>query len=371
MNVIGAWKKGYTGKGVVVSIIDDGIEYTHPELVANYDPKASYDFNSNDGDPMPRYNTGPHWNTYNTEDSNWYDNKHGTRCAGEVAAVGNNSHCTVGVAHEASIGGIRMLDGEITDMTESRSLRHARDHIDIYSVSWGPEDDGLALDGPGKLTKEALKEGAAVGRDGKGSIIVWASGNGGAKDDNCNCDGYTNSIFTIAVGSANSAGHRPWYLESCASTLVSTYSSGDRKLDKPIITSDLSSGCTDRHTGTSASAPFVAGFIALALQANPNLTWRDVQHLLVKTSSLSKLTGEDFMTNGAGYQYSHDFGFGIINGGALVELAETWPTISTQHICQEKVKREYPESRFNETNAMTLEVTTTACQDSRKAIKFI
>ena len=48
------------------------------------------------------------------------------------------------------------------------------------------------------------------------------------------------------------------------------------------------------------------------------------------------------MTNGAGYQYSHDFGFGIINGGALVELAETWPTISTQHICQEKVKREYP-----------------------------
>ena len=56
--------------------------------------------------------------------------------------------------------GIRMLDGEITDLVEAQSLRHARDYIDIYSISWGPKDDGKTVDGPGPLTKIALEEGS-------------------------------------------------------------------------------------------------------------------------------------------------------------------------------------------------------------------
>ena len=64
-----------SGRGVVVSILDDGIEHTHPDLRQNYDPLASTDINGRDDDPMPRP-------TYNNE------NKHGTRCAGEVAAAG-------------------------------------------------------------------------------------------------------------------------------------------------------------------------------------------------------------------------------------------------------------------------------------------
>jgi hypothetical protein len=55
---------------------------------------------------------------------------------------------------------------------------------------------------------------------------VWASGNGGSRGDDCNCDGYTSSIFTLSVGSASERGRFPWYGERCASTLISTYSSG-------------------------------------------------------------------------------------------------------------------------------------------------
>ena len=66
----------------------------------------------------------------------------------------------------------------------------------------------------------------AEGRGDKGSIFVWASGNGGHHTDNCNCDGYTNSIYTLSISSATQAGTRPWYLEHCSSTLASTYSSG-------------------------------------------------------------------------------------------------------------------------------------------------
>ncbi len=90
MNVIPAWNDGVTGKGVVVTILDDGIQWDHPDLSQNYDPKASTDINDNDDDPMPQDNG---------------DNRHGTRCAGEVAAVAFNEYCGVGVAYNASIGG--------------------------------------------------------------------------------------------------------------------------------------------------------------------------------------------------------------------------------------------------------------------------
>ena len=55
MNVQEAWQMGATGKGIAVTILDDGIERTHPDLVANYDPLASFDVNQNDNDPTPRY----------------------------------------------------------------------------------------------------------------------------------------------------------------------------------------------------------------------------------------------------------------------------------------------------------------------------
>lgn len=70
--------RGYTGKNVVVTILDDGIQPNHPELAKNYDPLASYDINDNDPDPTPQDNG---------------DNKHGTRCAGEVAAEAYNGKC--------------------------------------------------------------------------------------------------------------------------------------------------------------------------------------------------------------------------------------------------------------------------------------
>mgnify|MGYP002804077520 CR=1 FL=1 len=63
------------------------------------------------------------------------------------------------MAYNAQIGGIRMLDGDVTDAVEGSSLSHARDYIDIYSSSWGPEDKGMKVDGPGKVAKDALRNG--------------------------------------------------------------------------------------------------------------------------------------------------------------------------------------------------------------------
>ncbi|KAF0045014.1 hypothetical protein F2P81_001543 [Scophthalmus maximus] len=103
------------------------------------------------------------------------ENSHGTRCAGEVAMEANNSYCGVGIAFNARIGGIRLLNGSVTDAMEATALTFNIHLIDIYVCSWGPRDDGAELDGPHVLTEQALRLGTHEGRGGKGSVFVWAA----------------------------------------------------------------------------------------------------------------------------------------------------------------------------------------------------
>ncbi|KAF0030726.1 hypothetical protein F2P81_017457 [Scophthalmus maximus] len=187
INLTGVWERDITGRGVTVVVVDDGVEHTHQDIQPNYSPEGSYDLNSNDPDPMP------HPDIHN-------DNHHGTRCAGEIAAVPNNSYCAVGVAYGSKVAGIRVLDGPLTDSLEAIAFNKHYQVNDIYSCSWGPDDDGRTVDGPHPLGKAALQHGVIAGRRGFGSIFVVASGNGGQYNDNCNYDGYANSIYTITIG---------------------------------------------------------------------------------------------------------------------------------------------------------------------------
>ncbi|XP_039266636.2 proprotein convertase subtilisin/kexin type 6-like isoform X2 [Styela clava] len=358
MRISDAWRSGYHGDGVVVTILDDGIETNHPDLWQNYDANASYDINSLDNDPMPRY-----------DHSN--ENKHGTRCAGVVAAVSDNGICSVGIASKAKIGGIRMLDGEVTDNVEAQSLGYNHNYIDIYSASWGPDDDGVTIEGPGFLAMAAFKEGARKGRNGKGSIFVWASGNGGHNKDTCSCDGYINSIYTIGISSVSQNGKRPWYLESCASTLATTYSSGEIDEGK-IITTDLRRQCTYAHTGTSASAPMAAGVIALMLDANKNLTWRDVQHIIVQTSNPYGLQAHDWVMNGAGYNVSHVFGFGLMDAAKLTHVSKNWTTVPEQKQCPvSPIGRNDGVHSINNSQTLQLSVETRACHGKANEIEYL
>lgn len=86
-------------------------------------------------------------------------NAHGTRCAGEIAMEANNGKCGVGVAFEASIGGIKLLDGLVNDRVEGEALGFKPEIVDIYTASWGPPDDGKSLEAPGRLAKEAIDRG--------------------------------------------------------------------------------------------------------------------------------------------------------------------------------------------------------------------
>jgi len=323
LNVTGAWSLGYTGRGSVVTFLDDGLEFDHPDLQENYDKEASTDINDNDDDPTPRY-----------EPTN--ENKHGTRCAGEVAAKINNHICGVGIAYHARVGGIRMLDGDVTDSVEARSLSHRPDHVDIYSASWGPDDNGLVVDGPGRLAKKAFENGALYGRNGKGSIFVWASGNGGRQYDSCACDGYITSIYTIAISATTERGEKPWYLEECSATLASAYSSGQTNSgERDIFTTDLNHQCTSHHTGTSAAAPLAAAIYALILEANPDLTWRDVMHITVLGSRPYAIpSNTNIVRNAAGFNVSSRFGFGLMDAGLMTWHAIGWRNVPSMSTCE-------------------------------------
>ncbi|XP_078071543.1 neuroendocrine convertase 1 [Mustelus asterias] len=359
LHVIPVWKKGITGKGIVLTVLDDGLEWNHTDIQANYDPEASYDFNDNDPDPFPRY-----------DPTN--ENKHGTRCAGEIAMQANNKKCGVGVAYNSKVGGIRMLDGIVTDAIEATSIGFNPQHVDIYSASWGPNDDGKTVEGPGRLAQKAFEYGIQKGRGGKGSVFVWASGNGGRQGDNCDCDGYTDSIYTVSISSASQQGLSPWYAEKCSSTLATAYSSGDYT-DQRITSADLHNDCTETHTGTSASAPLAAGIIALALEENPNLTWRELQHLIVWTSEYDPLANNlGWKKNGAGLMVNSRFGFGLLNAKALVDMADprTWKGVPEKKQCI--VKDNTFQSRALEAGGeITIEIPTKGCEGQDNNIKAL
>ncbi|EAU88620.2 kex protein [Coprinopsis cinerea okayama7 len=314
MNVVPVWDMGITGKGVISSLVDDGLDYDSEDLAENFDRENSYDFNDHEELPTPKN----------------YDDYHGTRCAGQVAAVRNNA-CGVGIAYNSKVAGVRILSGPISDVDEAAALNYGFHNVSIYSCSWGPPDKGQSMEGPGYLIKKAVVNGINNGRGGKGSIFVFASGNGAGFGDQCNFDGYTNSIYSVTVSAVDYKGMHPYYSESCAANMIAAYSSGS---GKHIVTTDKNSRgktqCSRVHGGTSAAAPNAVGVFALALEVRPDLTWRDIQHLCVETARMINKEDPDWDYIANDKRYSYKYGFGVLDAERFVKAAQDWKLVKPQ-----------------------------------------
>ena len=325
------------GKNINVAIIDSGVDYTHKDLYNNFKIDLSYDTcgsGTNDVYPLG-------------------GGSHGTCCACLVGAKGNNDYGTVGTAPNCNIAGIKIFDPNYcsgSDQSEAFMLTYKKNDTSIYSNSWGPGNDGLSLAGPGPLTQQAIKDACETGRQGKGNIYVFSAGNGLLQNDNSNKNGYANNIYTIAVGAINHKGVQSFYSEPGANMLITAPSNGD---NVGIVTGDIagSNGYSNNDItysfgGTSAACPIVSGIIALILQANPNLTWRDVQYIILQSATKNSRTEESWTNNKSqdphfvknetsgeyeyssqnGYHINHKYGFGLINATGAVLLAKKWET---------------------------------------------
>ncbi|XP_066558711.1 PC3-like endoprotease variant B [Amia ocellicauda] len=359
LNIMPVWKRNLTGRGVVVTIIDDGVDHTNADLKKNFEFYASFDLRGAHGlshDPMP------------LKDSS---NGHGTRCAGEVAMEANNSFCGVGIAFNARIGGIRLLDGSVTDSMEATSLTYNNDFIDIYTCCWGPKDNGKEMAGPGKLTDKALRLGAAKGRKGKGNIFVWASGNGGMVNDHCGADGYVNSIYTIAIGAISHNSLPAFFGEPCPAVMAVTLTGSSSGESLPLVTAtNVDEGCVTHFTGTSSAAPIAAGVLALVLEANPSLTWRDIQHLIAKTAKIPNPLEPGWWINGGGYHIHDRYGFGLLDAGLMVQQALEMQTARPQRTCAEEVFLN-PVRILSPGGVVSVHIHAEACQGTENAINVL
>uniref|UniRef100_A0A8D3A986 P/Homo B domain-containing protein n=1 Tax=Scophthalmus maximus TaxID=52904 RepID=A0A8D3A986_SCOMX len=250
----------------------------------------------------------------------------------------NNSYCGVGIAFNARIGGIRLLNGSVTDAMEATALTFNIHLIDIYVCSWGPRDDGAELDGPHVLTEQALRLGTHEGRGGKGSVFVWAAGNGGMQHDHCGADGYVNSIHSVAIGAVTQTGKPAYFGEPCPGVMAVTLTGAGVGGALPLVTvTAVADGCVTHFPGTSSAAPIAAGILALVLEVNPELTWRDVQHLVASTAKIPDPEEPGWNINAAGYHVHHRYGFGLLDAGLMVQQAALFNAVAPQRRCTQDV----------------------------------
>ncbi|MBI4560230.1 MAG: S8 family serine peptidase [Candidatus Hydrogenedentes bacterium] len=319
VNIKTAWDD-VTGAGVNIGIVDDGLEAAHEDLAGNARTDVDTDINDGDSDASPGAG-----------------DFHGTAVGGVAAADTNNSVGVSGAGFGASLIGVRLIAGPITSAQEAQGLGYLvdpvnpGDRISISSNSWGPSDDGATVDTFGPLTAAALDDAVTNGRGGLGTVFVFAAGNGRTASDNIGFDGYASSRYTIAVGASGANGLFSFYSEPGAAMLVNAPSSytgaGITTVDRTGATGYSGTNYTSTFGGTSSAAPLVSGVIALILEKNPALGWRDVQHILVETSTQNDPSDPDWQTNGAGHLFNHSYGFGRVDALAAVTTAGTWTNV--------------------------------------------
>ena len=334
LNIDSAWNypaaTGSRGTGIRIGVVDDGLQTGHPDLAPNTDTANDRDWNGTSGA-----------NGFDDDPSPGSGDDHGTACAGNAAALGNNGIGVTGAAPEATLVGMRLIAASVADDEEAEAMAYLPELIQVKSNSWGPDDTGSILEGPGPLTLAALAHAAATGRGGKGSVILWAGGNGGEVSDNSNYDGYANSLYTLAIGAIDSAGNRASYSEPGSNLVACAPSSGtggtlgittvDRTGSLGYNSASTASGgdYTDDFGGTSSATPTAAGVVALLLEKNPNLGWRDVMEILIRTG-VKPPASTGWVNNGAGFAFNHDFGAGLIDATAAVNLAASWVSLPAQ-----------------------------------------
>ncbi|MBI5591239.1 MAG: S8 family serine peptidase [Deltaproteobacteria bacterium] len=370
-----------SGLGVIVAVLDTGLEIAHEDLSGNVIPNGSYNYVNQTTDPTSTAMNGDH----------------GTSVAGIIAAMSMNGKGGRGVAPRASLKGFNVLEAQ-TSLAYIESMGgHPRSKdVDIFNMSYGESSTGYIGLSPSDI--ERYKSTSKL-RGGKGGIYVKSAGNGfdyinigteevpnyyicakqsyGRSDLTCQnaaADEQKSRPEVITVGAFNAAGVKSSY-STAGSALWISAPGGEYGKDSPAIITTDQSGCdkgysrtnlpnpnnsfetgdptynpncnyTSTMNGTSSAAPNTSGAIALLLQTNPNLNRRDVKHILAKTarkidpnSPGSKVTvnidGVDYeasqgwITNAAGYNFHNWYGFGAVNVDAAVAMAKTYQAGTT------------------------------------------
>lgn len=351
--VAGAWSRGLTGTGVTIGFLDDGVQGNHPDLSASFRNDVSWDFSATQarnlaatvrGSPVVR------------------QDKHGTAVAGVAAARGGNGIGMAGAAPAAGIASLRMLgSGRYPGGRSEADVEAAAILYQGQRDTAGRPNPYLPVDwsggvpvrvknhsyGPAAAFSGSVQVDAALDESARRGVIhVVAAGNerdeGPTADANkSGLDTNPNVIVVAALGSdgryasyssyganvfvtAPSSSFSTWDLFSIPTTDRSTSRQGytsDPGAPDPYLASVSGGDYTSAFGGTSSSAPLISGVMALGVEANRYLGVRMAKHLLAETSVRVDPGNPSWQTNAAGYGFSDDYGFGLIDADAFTEHA--------------------------------------------------
>jgi subtilisin family serine protease len=334
LNVLPVWND-YTGKGVKIFVMDNGFDYTHPDLAANYDTDNDYDYGSGDDDAAPFYT----------------DDNHGTAVAGIIGAA-RNGEGVVGVAYDATLIGARIDFNVTADGWRAEYVAALGDAVTlgagVINMSFGATSDYSSYDGMANvaLEKAAIIDAVSNGRDGLGIIMVKSAGNARSTIKDVNHDAIDGDTHQVIVAAVDRNGFVTEYSSFGSPVLISAFGS---PYSGQIFTTDrqgtdgyntaVDGDYTSSFNGTSAAAPMISGVVALLLEANPELGWRDVQSILAYSARHvgSGINGESLSGserhlwtwngatnwNGGALHHSADYGYGLVDALAAVRLAES------------------------------------------------
>ena len=361
---------GPTGDGVKVAVVDTGMEVCHPDLWANVEQGASFNFNM----PEPESEAASSWRIrQESSDPFSFDasHGHGTAVAGLIAATANNAIGGRGVAPGARLRGYNllyaadMLNASIASLGASDFQPNSTD-VDIFNMSFG-----AFVARPQKLAsfeEQILLNGVRKLRSGNGAIYVKAAGNGFEECNSLsrainleigcissNLDAAHSLPYGIVVGAHNASGEKAGYSSAGANIWVSAPGGGFGIFTPALVTVDSMGpdrgfavlfkptgsappledddelnpygDYTSLMNGTSGATPNAAGAVAVILEANPAFTWRDIKHILANTArnidpdieaveltidASSRVVQLPWTTNAAGYSFHNWYGFGAV-----------------------------------------------------------
>jgi subtilisin family serine protease len=311
LNVVRAWRRTQ-GQGVVVAVLDDGVDLSHPGLRSRLWKNPSPSARDRHGRDFFLPPTHP--DHFNPQPKKWrypYDqmpgnDSHGTPCAGLIAGASPKAR---GVAPRARLLPVKIFHAEelASDEFVADAIRYAGRHADVLSCSWGA---GVSPD-----LELAFSDVASGGRSGRGCVVVCAAGN----ESSSSIRFPSSHRSVIAVGACTDQGrHAPYSNCGKALALVAP-SNGGRK---EVFTTDVSLAgrgfdagpYTSSFGGTSAAAPMVAGVAALVLSVNRTLSAPAVREVLCSTA----------VKVGSGYDrrgHSRTLGHGRVDAAAAVAAA--------------------------------------------------
>jgi subtilisin family serine protease len=268
INAPEAWANGHTGQGVIVAVIDTGVDTSHPELSNNiWTNTREIAGNGIDDDGNGYVDDVNGWNFNGNNNNIADDNGHGTHVSGIVAGK-NDGVGVTGVAYNSLIMPVKVLNesGEGAYSAIANGIRYAADNgARVINLSLGGDFSSQTL-------QSALEYATS-----KGAIVVMAAGNEGKSQPSYPAR-YANN-YGIAVGAVNSQGNLTDFSNRSGSSELAYVTAPGQS-----IYSSLPNNGYGSYSGTSMATPYVAGVVALMLSANPNLTVAQVREIITSTA---------------------------------------------------------------------------------------